>query len=64
MAATISSSVMSDYSPISASRIFPCFSNGEVLPPLGLAATLPVEVQVLSNRPSMSMLYHTVGLNT
>jgi hypothetical protein len=39
---TISSSVMSGRSAINASRNFACFSNGEVLPPLGFAATLPV----------------------
>jgi hypothetical protein len=42
IAATISSSVMSGSSAVSASRNSACFSNGEMLPPLGLAATLPV----------------------
>jgi hypothetical protein len=42
IAATISSSVMSGCSAISVSRNSACFSNGEVLPPLGFAATLPV----------------------
>ena len=40
--ATISSSVMSGRSAISSSRNSACFSNGDVLPPLGFAATLPV----------------------
>ena len=36
------SSVMSGRLAISPSRNSACFSNGEVLPPLGFAATLPV----------------------
>jgi hypothetical protein len=42
IAATISSSVRSGCSAISASRKSARFSSGEVLPPLGFAATLPV----------------------
>jgi hypothetical protein len=45
MIATISSSVMSGCSAISASRNLACFSSGEMLPPLGLAATLPVSTK-------------------
>jgi hypothetical protein len=42
IAATISSSVKSGCLAMSASRNSACFSSGEVLPPLGFAATLPV----------------------
>ena len=42
IAATISSSVKSGCSAISASKKSACFSSGEMLPPVGLAATLPV----------------------
>src|SRR5205085_4888426 len=45
IAATISYSVRSGCSAISPSRNSACFSNGEVLPPLGLGATLPVASQ-------------------
>ena len=41
IATTISSSVRSGLLAICASRNFACFSSGEVLPPLGFAATLP-----------------------
>ena len=47
IAATISSSVRSGWSAISASRNSACFSSGEVLPPLGFAATLPVCFEAL-----------------
>ena len=39
---TTSSSVKSDCLSISVSKKFACFSSGEVLPPRGLAAQLPV----------------------
>jgi len=45
IAATISSSVRSGCSAISASKQSACFSSGEMLPPVGLAATLPVSCQ-------------------
>src|ERR1019366_1312034 len=44
-AATISSSVRFGCSAISASNQSACFSSGEMLPPVGLAATLPVSCQ-------------------
>jgi hypothetical protein len=45
MAVTISSSVKSGCPATSASSHCACFSNGDMLPPLGLAATLPVASQ-------------------
>jgi hypothetical protein len=42
IAAMISSSVRSGWSAIRPSRNSACCSSGEVLPPLGFAATLPV----------------------
>jgi hypothetical protein len=45
MAATISSNVKSGCSTISPRKNSACSSSGEVLPPLGFAATLPVASQ-------------------
>ena len=57
IATTISSSVRSGVLAICASRNFACFSSGEVLPPLGFAATLPVS----SNR--CTQITTTLGLS-
>jgi hypothetical protein len=57
IAATISSSVMSGRSAISPSKNSACRSNGEVLPPLGFAAMLPVS----SNR--CTQITTTLGLS-
>jgi hypothetical protein len=45
IAATISSNVKSGCSTISPNKNSACSSSGEVLPPLGFAATLPVASQ-------------------
>jgi hypothetical protein len=45
IAATTSSSVKSGSSAINFSSQLACFSNGEVLPPLGFAVVLPVSRQ-------------------
>ena len=45
IAATISSSVMSGCSAVRESRNCACSSSGETLPPLDLAAMLPVSLQ-------------------
>src|SRR5262249_28758922 len=49
--ATISSNVKSGCSTISPSKNSACPSNGEVLPPLGFAATLPVFFQRWAKAP-------------
>ena len=49
IAATTSSSVKSGCSAIKPNRKFACFSNGDVLPPVGLAAMLPVLSQRCSH---------------
>jgi len=49
IAATTSSSVKSDCLEIRANSQSACSSNGEMLPPVGLAATLPVSCQSCSH---------------
>jgi hypothetical protein len=49
IAATISSSVKSDCWEIKANSQSACSSNGEILPPVGLAAILPVSSQRCSH---------------
>jgi hypothetical protein len=49
IAATTSSSVKSGCSVIRANSQFACCSNGEMLPPVGLAAILPVSSQRCSH---------------
>src|SRR5262245_27660217 len=58
MAATISSNVKSGCSTISPSKNSACSSSGEVLPPLGFAAMLPVSSQRWAQSPT------TLGLSS